>query len=653
MTPDQDEGPPTLTVDGDLVLLRGGGLARDGRVSLFLGTLMGGRRDADGWTIPRRQRPIDDVVVQLHRWLTRNGHRPDLSGYADETVRRDTERRLSFDRTRDAARRLRTGEAHLGEEEINAALAEAGWRFEARTLRPHQMQAVVHGLTAVNPANFSVPGAGKTASTLALAAVHLAQRNIDLVLVVGPLSCFRPWESEAAAALPSLTPRRLRGSAAERRRRIRDLGPGDLALISYASAAADRLALVELCRSLRVMLVADESHRIKRFNGGLWAPAVVDVAARARVRIVLSGTPMPQSGRDLYTQLGVMWPGRELTGPKDRFKARVANDFDSVLSDVLPFVSRTPKSDLGLPDATVVRHPVAMSDVESDIYRLVADNLRAAVQAAGPGEADRLAALRRGRPLRLLQAASNPALLRSGQQRSALAAHTSPTLLNRIDGYDPVAVPPSKFTAALTLLDGLPPGAKAVVWSTFVHNLDLFADLVRARGGRGVFQVDGRVQAGDDETNAHGLDEPETREEVIAGFLDHPGAAVLVTNPASCSESISLHTACHTAIYLDRTYDCAQWLQSIDRIHRLGLRPDADVQIHVLQAVTDGTQTADALVDGSLLGKEAVMRQLLEGARLRPFEQSDDPLDAMQGDAQDLRSLLGYLLGEDPARPTP
>ncbi len=48
------------------------------------------------------------------------------------------------------------------------------------------------------------------------------------------------------------------------------------------------------------------------------------------------------------------------------------------------------------------------------------------------------------------------------------------------------------------------------------------------------------------------------------------GLDILIANPAACAESISLHKTCHNAIYYDLTYNCAQYLQSLDRIHRVG-----------------------------------------------------------------------------------
>lgn len=57
---------------------------------------------------------------------------------------------------------------------------------------------------------------------------------------------------------------------------------------------------------------------------------------------------MPQHGRDLFSQLNILWPSGELTGPRDSFAAKVDRDFDAVLMEIQPFVARTPKEALGL-----------------------------------------------------------------------------------------------------------------------------------------------------------------------------------------------------------------------------------------------------------------------------------------------------------------
>jgi SNF2 family DNA or RNA helicase len=74
-----------------------------------------------------------------------------------------------------------------------------------------------------------------------------------------------------------------------------------------------------------------------------------------------------------------------------------------------------------------------------------------------------------------------------------------------------------------------------------------------------------------------------TREEIIRRFVDIDGGIdILVANPAACAESISLHKTCSHAIYYDLSYNCAQYLQSLDRIHRVGGSEDKEAHYYFL-----------------------------------------------------------------------
>jgi SNF2 family DNA or RNA helicase len=596
---------------------------------------------------------MSSLIIKVNTFLERYGYQVIRHGVVDREVERDLERRRSFVRTRVAASDWRAGDSLLDLNSVTNRLAEFGWS-PTRVLRPHQEEGLAHALTAANAANFSVPGSGKTATALAVAASHLATGTIKLVIVIGPLACFGPWEHETQAALGGRIPvKRIRGTSRARREAYAEVRPGTLLLISYASAAADRLALIELCKSNDAMMIVDESHRIKRFKGGLWAPALIDIAKHARVRMILSGTPMPQGGRDLFSQLNVLWPGGELTGTRDAFATRVDANFASILSDVQPFMSRTPKRALGLPPYEVYREDVPLQGTQAEVYRLILTGLRRRVDDAETW-ADKIETLRRARPIRLLQAATNPDLFNRTDTyyRLPRVDTPNPTLMDRLADYS-IREVPAKSLAALKLLGDISAdGGKCVCWSNFIGNLDQFSALVRERLNIPCFQIDGRVPAGDEPSYDASLpqrenpDDIDTRERIIERFLNTQGAAVLVTNPASCSESISLHRGCHNAIYLDRTYDCAQFLQSIDRIHRLGLPPDVTVKVHILRASDEQQPTIDHLVDASLVDKEAAMLDLLEGAEVRPLYQHDDPVTDAEGTDQDLDSLLRYLLGE-------
>src|SRR5699024_11561600 len=44
---------------------------------------------------------------------------------------------------------------------------------------------------------------------------------------------------------------------------------------------------------------------------------------------------------------------------------------------------------------------------------------------------------------------------------------------------------------------------------------------------------------------------------------------VLITNPHTLAESVSLHTVCHDAIYYEYSFNLVHLLQSKDRIHQI------------------------------------------------------------------------------------
>lgn len=649
-----DAGPAvTLRPDGDGLLVLGAKIAKDRSAFLYLRGSLGAVPVDGGWRVPHRRHNEAWLAMRVHDWLTSHGYGVGAEGVANFAIAQELERRRSFQRTQHAASGLKAGTREFDRGKLDRALSEFGWQ-PARALRPHQLDGAAHALTAINAANFSVPGSGKTVTTLATAIAHIQSGTVDLVVVVGPLACFSPWEQEASAATGGrIKVRRVRGHASKRRAVYEQASGHQVLLLSYATAAADQLSLLRLFRHRQIMLVVDESHRIKRFRGGVWAPALMELARYAKVRQILSGTPMPQSGKDLFSQLNVLWPDGLLTGTRDAFAAQVDTDFDHVLASIQPFVSRAPKEALGLAPYDVIRHDVGLRGTQAEIYELICNQFRRQLQDAHTWQ-DKLNALRRGRPIRLLQAAANPALFnfRDSYYRLPCLEERPPTLMERLAAYHQHELP-AKSIAALDLVGTIiERQEKVVCWSNFVANLDHFRELAGDRLGVPCFQIDGRVPAGTDalrDDPNEGHDSPgdeDTREAIIQRFLTHQGPAVLVTNPASCSESISLHSSCHNAIYLDRTYDCALYLQSIDRIHRLGLPPDAKVTIHILRATLDDGPTIDHLVDASLKDKDARMRLLLEGANLGPINLSEDPSVDAEGNEDDLETLLRYLLGE-------
>ena len=145
-------------------------------------------------------------------------------------------------------------------------------------------------------------------------------------------------------------------------------------------------------------------------------------------------------------------------------------------------------------------------------------------------------------------------------------------------------------------------GKKVIIWSQFVENVELIAERLKDIGAD---YIHGGVDAGDE-------DENDTREWKIKEFHQNPEKMVLVANPAAASEGISLHKVCQYAIYVDRSFNAAHYLQSEDRIHRLGLRPDQKPIVEIVQC----ENSIDDVVQSRLERKVDAMSRALNDSSL-------------------------------------
>jgi SNF2 family DNA or RNA helicase len=159
---------------------------------------------------------------------------------------------------------------------------------------------------------------------------------------------------------------------------------------------------------------------------------------------------------------------------------------------------------------------------------------------------------------------------------------------------------PSKFQEALKVVqDLLNQGQKVILWTTFVFNIQMLQLALKDINPLIVYGAVPKDDSEDIEFN---------REQQIRKFKESSLPVLLIANPAACAESISLHKVCHHAVYLDRTFNCGQYLQSLDRIHRIGLAPDETVTYHLLIA----KKTIDETIDRRLREKERNMIRILE-----------------------------------------
>ena len=150
--------------------------------------------------------------------------------------------------------------------------------------------------------------------------------------------------------------------------------------------------------------------------------------------------------------------------------------------------------------------------------------------------------------------------------------------------------------------------------------------------------IHGGVPAGDDSDD-------DTREGIIRQFHRDPRRMVLVANPAAGGEGISLHQVCHNAIYIGRTYNAAHYLQSRDRIHRLGLSADTTTRITIVEnTAPNRVGSIDLSVRRRLETKVAAMAAILDDHDLRELALESDLADPTLDDGITRRDLEDLIL---------
>jgi SNF2 family DNA or RNA helicase len=194
---------------------------------------------------------------------------------------------------------------------------------------------------------------------------------------------------------------------------------------------------------------------------------------------------------------------------------------------------------------------------------------------------------------------------------------------------------PAKFKKLAALVEANAKlGRKTLIWSNFVRNL---LALERQLGLYKPALAYGGLSAYSNDAQAR------TRATEITRFRDDADCMVLLANPAAISEGISLHHACHDAIYLDRTFNAGQYLQSLDRIHRLGLDPDQETRFTFL--VTN--ETIDEIVDARVRIKAERLGEMIDDPNLASVALPDDEdYGDVIDDPDDLVALFAHLRGD-------
>lgn len=474
-------------------------------------------------------------------------------------------------------------------------------------------------------ANFSVPGSGKTSSVYGVFSFLSYKGLVDKIVMIGPRSSFISWKDEFYNCFGNKRKLELfniqdYSNSRDKKNALlyKAVHKKNLLLFNYESLDS----ILEEVKNIiddKTLLVFDEVHKVKNPNGKR-AKNALKISYNARYTIALTGTPLPNSYLDIKNLLHILYHEEynDFFGFGDA-QLRIPSEYDieNINKKIKPFFCRTTKKQLEVPEVNPdIILPCKLSDKENKIFNILL--LKYAK--------NKLALI-----IRLLQLESNPKMLlkaisENQEDFSAILDTTSdPEDIDYVDYSQDIKDlinsfgKTEKFNSCIQQVKQLnSEGKSVIIWCIFVDSIRQLASQLEKEG----------ISAG----VIFGSTSEEERKNILNKFKEKE-IDVLITNPHTLAESVSLHSVCHDAIYYEYSYNLVHLLQSKDRIHRLGLKEGQYTQYYFLQSIfvtRDGFEySLDQKIYQRLLEKEKIMLDAIDEDILESLGSIEDDIEVI------------------------
>tara|TARA_Y100000389_G_C17442236_1_gene509325 strand:- start:81 stop:2003 length:1923 start_codon:yes stop_codon:yes gene_type:complete len=526
-------------------------------------------------------------------------------------------------------------------DEIRKNLSNSGFK---RELLNHQLRDFYQMKHAPHSANFSVPGSGKTSVILSIYSL----KNAD-----GPMLVFVPNKGVAKSWIDEIDncfdekykPKiiQLSGPYDNLKKQLQDLKENTVGIITY------RQTIANMCfeniydyasKNQNIYCVLDESHRIKSaIRPGFQQPGKIGTNLLILSRFferkdILSGTPMTLDINDFISQVEFLYPNLG-------FKKKLIDNEDSPRRVVDYIFTRTFKNELPLPP-TIDHEPIPaeMSKAQSAFYAITVNKLREIYNRLP--DQNMFNDLRRA-IVRIIELSVDPynvaKKLKANPNSDKLSQYISENKiiensLNKLIDEGPVS---NKMKIAIEkALEIADSGEKVIIWSYFVNSLDTMDAEIRNNYGIEPLVLKGGV---DDDF-------------VINTFNEKNNRLILLANPEKGAEGISLHKNCRNAIYVSRTYKAGQYLQSRDRIHRVGMDVNKEVNYYSVESVYgEGSliQTIDRRISNNLQSKIKKLANVMNDKELlavSDYEEMGEEIGS-EFNEDDIADFINWLTNQD------
>lgn len=504
-------------------------------------------------------------------------------------------------------------------------------------LRPYQYSASFYMAMGHGGFDFSVPGSGKTIISYATYNCLKHKEICDSVLIIGPINSFNAWYDEYFTcfgrepdfiSLANMSKDDalvyLMSSKANHK---------EITFINIDKAWRLTKEIISFLSNKKCLLVIDEAHKEKNPDAEI-TKCVLEITKFVENRIILTGTPMPNGYEDLFSLMAIYSPYEKILpynfSELKRLTKNGATEAqqEKIMDAIHPLYSRVSKKhlletgELKEPIFTVVT--CDLSPEQREIYDFLN---KVACDIDDDFESALNVSLMKAVLIRKMQVSANPGLLSKSiinsideyrneyanefgtdgsdnellmkadnDLRKMVSDSQIASLVYRFDSN--FLETPKNRTAVNLALKIVSSGKKVIIWDVFVQNMNTLKYMLERK-------YPGRIEI------INGMVGGQDRQDSINRFK-YGDSMILIANPATLAESISLHRCCQNAIYVNRNYNAAQFIQSKDRIHRINMPIGSTANYYFLI----NRNTVDEEVDARLKLKETRMLKILDSKEI-------------------------------------
>ena len=188
---------------------------------------------------------------------------------------------------------------------------------------PYQVDAIKHGLSVAGGGLFLPPGLGKTSSVLMIIKLLFSKQLTKGVLIVAPLRVIKfTWPPEVAKWEDFEHFKLVTLHGAKKEEAFKE--KADIYLINFEGLLflLPKLAKLHPSKWPFDMLVIDESTKLKAYDSKRFK-LLKPLLGKFRRRLIMTGTPTPNSMMDIFAQAMIMDCGKALT----QFITHFRNEF--------------------------------------------------------------------------------------------------------------------------------------------------------------------------------------------------------------------------------------------------------------------------------------------------------------------------------------